>query len=87
MSKLNSGIILEDCLISFLILSTYLLLMSAYMLDVYQLKAEVSAASADVNELRVCMLGECELSHGNSVRASCKTLRIKSQRSEVCVQI
>lgn len=87
MSKLNKGIILEECLFSFLIISTYLLLMSNYMIAIYQLKQEIADSQEQINELKSCMLSECELSAGNSVRKHCQTITIKTRRENVCVQI
>lgn len=87
MSKLNKGIILEDCLISFLLLSTYMILMTSYMLDVYNLKSEIDVASEQINTLKSCMLTDCELSRGNSVRQECKLIRVKTRSENVCVQI
>lgn len=87
MYKLNNGIILEDCLLSFLILSTYLLLMSALLADVYQLNQELNTAHQQVNQLKSCMLKECELSSGNSVRQRCQVIAIKARSENVCIQI
>lgn len=87
MSKLNKGIILEDCLISFLLLSTYLLLMSALLSDVYRLNREIEQAHLQVNQLKSCGLNECELSTGNNVRSHCQVITIKSRSENVCIQI
>lgn len=87
MSKLNDGIILEDCLISFMLLSTFLLLMSLYLADVYKLQADIVSATNQINSLKICMLNNCALSHGNNVREVCTTYVIKNNNKEVCIEI
>lgn len=83
----NSGIILEDCLISFLLLSTYIILVCTYMGNVYQLKQQVIEASLELNDLKACMFDECRLSTGNNVYQQCQPLHIKQRTEEVCVEI
>lgn len=83
----NDGIILEDCLISFLLLSTYIILVCTYMGSVYGLKQQIIEASLEVNNLKVCMFEECRLSTGNNVYQQCKQIHIKQRTEEVCVQI
>lgn len=87
MSMSNRAIILEDCLISFLLLSTYLLLVSGYLGAVYNLKSDLNQANSAVNELKVCMLADCQLSVGNNTHKQCVSLKIKSTTEEACVQI
>lgn len=86
-SMSSKAIILEDCLISFLLLSTYLILVSGYMGAVYNLKTEVNQANLEVNQLKACMVADCQLSVGNNTRSQCVTLRFKTTTEEVCVQI
>ncbi len=84
---LNKGIILEDCLISFLILSTFLLLMSQYMSEVYDLKQDIGTANQALNQLKLCIISECNLSSGANVREECQNFQIKKATKEICVWI
>lgn len=87
MFKLNKGIILEDCLISFMLISTYLLLMSAYLGQVYQLQSQIKTGFDVVNEMKVCILGGCEPSQAKTVRTVCDSYLIKQSTKEICVEI
>lgn len=87
MRKLNEGIILEDCLISFLIISVFLVLMTTYMEDIYSLKNEIKVDYQELTELKQCMLLSCDKSQGNNTRDICKNIAIKSRKGEVCVSI
>lgn len=83
----DEGIILAECLISFLVLSSYLLLFSAIMVRVYSLKQDIFEASNNVIDLKSCMLYECALSSGNSVYEKCINIAIKGESKEVCIEI
>lgn len=84
---LNKAIILEDCLISFLLLSSYLILVTGFLGAVYTLKVELNQANLEVNELKACMISECQLSEGNNIQSQCVAIKLKSTTEEVCVQI
>lgn len=87
MHKLNKGIILEDCLISFLILSTFLVLMTGYMQGIYEIKNEIATGFRQTQQLKECMLVDCELSSGNNLRPICEEVKIKSKEKSVCIEI
>ncbi len=87
MLKSNDGIILEDCLISFILISTFLLLMATYLQDVNELKLEMVAANKQLNNLKTCMLSNCDLSTGQSVYSECEQIKVGSHSKVVCVQI
>lgn len=87
MLKSNDGIILEDCLISFILISTFLLLMTTYLQDVNSIKLEMVAANEQLNDLKTCMLSTCDLSSGQSVYSECSQITVGSRSKVVCVQI
>ncbi len=87
MFKSNEGIILEDCLISFILLSTFLLLMSSYLTEVYNLKRELQMAHEQINNLKLCALSSCEKSMGNNVTEVCESISIKKRNYELCIEI
>lgn len=87
MSKLNKGIILEDCLISFLLISTYLLVMSIYLAQLYQLQSQIKTGFEVVNEMKVCILDGCQPSQPTTLRSVCESYVIKQSPKEVCVEI
>lgn len=87
MLKSDDGIILEDCLISFMLISTFLLLMALYLQDVNSLKNEISEANSQLFNLKTCMLSKCQLSTGQSVYSECEQVKVGSHSKVVCVQI
>lgn len=85
MLRSNDGIILEDCLISFMILSTFILFMSAYLTQVYELKQEIIRSQNQISELKECMLKNCALSDGNQTKQRCIYVEVIGE--EICVEI
>lgn len=87
MFKSNDGILLEDCLISFLLISTFLILMSSLLTDVYRIKNDLVTSSAKLNDLKSCLLVDCELSSGYNVRTNCAMIQVGHRQEEVCLEI
>ncbi len=81
----NNGIILTDCLLSFIILSGFILILSMYLTLVYQIKSDIAIANESVNDLKVCILTNCTTSH--SVEKRCIYYDIKTNTRELCVGI
>ncbi len=87
MFKLNDGIILEDVLISFLVLSTFLILMTLYLSQIYELKVEIKNANDKLMTLKACALATCDKSSGNNYSAHCEQIEIKGESDEVCIYV
>lgn len=87
MFKSNDGIILEDCLFSFIIISTYLLLMSGYLFQLYQLQTDIDQGFEVVSNLKVCILASCEPSLTSSLTTVCDSYQLKQTKKELCVEV
>ncbi len=81
----NKGIILVDCLLSFLVLSTFILLLANYTTRIYELKQEIIAGNQVIDELKVCILTSCDSSQ--EIEVKCVSYEIKKTNKELCVVI
>ncbi len=83
----NKGIILEDALISFLVLSSFVILMCMYLTQLYNTKNELSQISNANEQLKMCMFNSCLLSIGNNVNEHCEQITYKNKNSEICIYV
>lgn len=86
MLRLNKAIVLAESLVSFILLSTFLVLASNFMQNIYVIKNDISVANNKIIEMKKCILIDCKSSAGNDIKTKCQSMEIKNINKDVCIE-